>query len=412
MHLHVSISPTVNMAVTHGPIKCSSCFPEGSAAGCTLKVNGWRIDNNPGYWGAAEPEVLVLGFSKGANQRSALPFDEIAFNNARSNLAEILAALALVDSTENIDVCFTSEETKIGFASVIRCGLGQEVEPGKYVTSGNVVRSAIAPSSPVRRFFDACTKSFLGVLPPSARVVVFLGLDGLYIEALFQRVKQLHPSVRRLSKLAYRTDTVTFVHAIHPSPLATSHRQKWLRNDDSLLASKRREAMAALGDAMDEKPEAPSSFRSANERMISKPRRTVAVRHSIPRKNIEDLIELVRDALNKGTLVAKEIKNRRSEGDEVKKVIRLQRGDGEEFAILQTGKSIRIWSSAPPKKDTPLAEPAEHYAPDKSRHSNLGVMAKLRGPSKDGTLGASAWKLRFHTPLAALNFIMERSVVS
>ena len=53
----------------------------------------WRIDNNPGYWGSSAPEILVLGFSKGTNQRSTLPFDRIAFNGARENLREILTAL-------------------------------------------------------------------------------------------------------------------------------------------------------------------------------------------------------------------------------------------------------------------------------------------------------------------------------
>jgi hypothetical protein len=237
-----------NDPLKHGPISCAVCFPPGFAPGGTYEFNGWRVDNNPGYSGAPNPEVLVLGFSKGANQRRAMPFDQIAFNNARDNLREILVALGFLDADTGIDTCFTSAATRIGFASVVRCGLGKQVEAGKYVTSGKVVRSAIAQESPVRAFFDACTERFLKNLPTSVRVVVFLGLDFAYVEAVFQRMKQLHPSITRVSKVAYRTDSVTFIHVIHPSPLATSHRQAWLRDDQSSLAGKRRDVCAALGE--------------------------------------------------------------------------------------------------------------------------------------------------------------------
>jgi hypothetical protein len=235
------------LPVQHGPISCLSCFDPGSTPGCTVKRAAWRIDNNPGYWGAAAPEVLVLGFSKGANQRSVADFDQIAFANARENLAEILRALGLLDAAVDIDRCFTANGTKLGFASVIRCGLGLEVEPSKYATSGKVVRAAIAADSEVRDLFDRCTDRFLRTLPPSVSTVVFLGLDGPYVEALYERIRELHSNVRRLSELAYATDAVTFVHVIHPSPLATSHRQTWLRDDDTSLADKRREVAAALG---------------------------------------------------------------------------------------------------------------------------------------------------------------------
>ncbi len=231
----------------HGLISCAACFPPGHEPGVAFEADGWRVDNNPGYWGAASPEVLVLGFSKGANQRGGMPFDRIAFNNARSNLKEILTALGFVDAGADIDSCFTSAETRIGFASVVRCGLGMQVEAGKYATSGKVVRSAVAVGSPVRHFFDGCTERFLKHLPGSVRVVVFLGLDRPYVEALFERMSELHESITRVSELAYRTEAVTFVHVIHPSPLATSHRKEWLLDDTSPLAEKRREVCRALG---------------------------------------------------------------------------------------------------------------------------------------------------------------------
>jgi hypothetical protein len=262
----------------HGLISCAACFPPGHEPGIAFEADGWRVDNNPGYWGAASPEVLVLGFSKGANQRGGMPFDRIAFNNARGNLKEILSSLGFIDTGADIDACFTSAETRIGFASVVRCGLGMQVETGKYTTSGKVVRSAIALGSPVRRFFDGCTERFLKHLPATIRVVVFLGLDRPYVEVLFERMKQLHKSITRVSELTYRTEVVTFVHVIHPSPLATSHRQEWLLDDTSSLAESRREVCRALGS-----PTAPPSFqpegKASNHRFPTSAASEVEMKH-------------------------------------------------------------------------------------------------------------------------------------
>jgi len=393
-----------NASFQHGPISCLSCFPKGSVSGCVLENDGWRVDNNPGYWGAANPEVLVLGFSKGANQRSSLAFEQIAFHNARSNLAEILGALGLIGAATDIDACFTAAEPKLGFASVVRCGLGKEVAPGKYATSGDVVRSAIASGSAVRRFFDGCTDRFLKYLPTSVRVVVFLGLDGPYLETLFQRVGQLHPSARRLNDLAYATETITFVHVIHPSPLATSHRRAWLRDDDSSLAGKRREVRVALGKASGEVVARSRLNTSAPKREASKlHEKTIASAFS-PSAKIEDLIGMVRLAIEKGSLVATQIGNLRDDEDELKKLFRMRRADGEEFAIVRTGLGYRLWSSVSPAEGVPVAESVE-YPPTRTRHSNLGCMPKLRGP-KGRNLGARAWKLRFNTPQDALNFVV------
>jgi hypothetical protein len=392
--------------IRHGPISCQCCFPAGSVPGCTFEAAGWRADNNPGYWGAVDPEVLVLGFSKGANQRSTLPFDQVAFHNARSNLAEILNALDLIDPSADFDTCFTAAETKLGFASVVRCGLGKEVEPGKYATSGVVVRAAVAPDSEARHFFEACTDKHLRTLPPSVRVVVFLGLDGPYVEAVFERMVQLHPSIRRRSTLAYATESVTFVHVIHPSPLATSHRQIWLRDDNTSLANKRREVRLALtmGSGGDVALSQPINI----ERKISptKPRKK-ADGSALADRKVTELVGMLADAMQSGALNAKEIPNKREGDHELRKVFRLCRADGEEFAVQLTEKEILIWSSVPPTVDTPLASPAEEYPPKKPRHSNLGCMQKLRGPKNNGADGAHAWKLHFDTSLTALRFIVS-----
>lgn len=394
------------VAPQHGPIACMSCFAEDFTAGCTLAADGWRVDNNPGYWGASAPEVLVLGFSKGANQSRAMPFDNVAFNNARSNLREILAALRIVDSDIDIDACFTAGEKKLGFASLVRCGLGKETSPGKYVTSGDVVRNAVASSGPVRRFFDNCTMRFLGSIPESVRIVVLLGLDRPYVEAVYERMKELHPSIIRRSELAYSTYKTTFVHVIHPSPLATSHRQAWLRDDVSKLASSRREVAAALGlpgeiEARPTFAAAPQAKAKAAKPKPPEPRGTAGASSS---EKFEDLVEALTQSIAAGRLDADVVDNMRNGDEPVKKVFRLRRADGEEFAVGRVSGCFQVWSSVRPAVGVRLAEDAVEYPPSRTRHSNLNCMEKLRGPQGNRP-GARAWKLHFETLAAAHDFI-------
>jgi hypothetical protein len=241
----------------------------------------------------------------------------------------------------------------------------------------------------------------LKVLPPSARIVAFLGLDAPYLDALFERIQQLHPDVRPINDLAYATDRVTFVHLIHPSPLAIKHRQAWLRDDEGSLADKRREVLSALGKTEGDSVSIPIKKKSRSA--YSTPR--AIARPFEPSAKHEDLIAMVRDAMKGGKLDAREVGNARTKSDEINKLLRLRRADGEEFAIQRTGNDFRVWSSVPPTTRTPLAEPKHDYPPTKTRHSNLGVMPKLRGPNDRGRVGAMAWQLRFHTPAAVLDFI-------
>lgn len=361
--------------------------------------------------------MLVLGFSKGANQKSALPFDRIAFNNARANLIAVLSALRIVGPDVDMDACFTAEEQKLGFASVVRCGLGKLSAPGKYATSGDVVRSAIEINSPVRKFFDRCTEQYLGQLPESVRAVIFLGLDEPYVEAVFERMKELHPTIRRLNALAYATDRVAFVHVIHPSPLATSHRQKWLAADDTSLARKRRIVMDALCGSSSavpliaEQPFASVRVDAAQKvaKMASRPAELepVSLTTSVLASKTHDFRETIRAAIRDGRLLAEEIRNKRRLPTENKKLLRLTRSDGEEFAFIMEGESYKLWSSIKPNDGFAGLSSAKLYGVTDTRHSGLDIMPKLRGPKpKRGVAGARAWYLEFATSGAALDFIL------
>jgi hypothetical protein len=110
-----------------------------------------------------------------------------------------------------------------------------------------------------------------------------------------------------------------------------------------------------------------------------------------------------------GTFNAKEIPNLRDMSARVKKLLRLCRADGEEFAIVYTrNNEFRVWSSV--QTDERPGLKVKIYTFDEPRHSNLEVMDKLRGPNKmKGTVGVSAWRLIFSTLEDARTFIVSAS---
>jgi hypothetical protein len=52
----------------HGPITCRACFEDRDPAVTAIESGGFRLVNDPGYGGAPDPVVLVLGQSKGRTQ--------------------------------------------------------------------------------------------------------------------------------------------------------------------------------------------------------------------------------------------------------------------------------------------------------------------------------------------------------
>ena len=116
------------MLPPHGPIACTKCF-----AACNDRIRefgDWRVINDPGAWGSSDPEVLVLGFSKGSTQAEAYvshKFDDVAFHHStgqtRRRLAGVLDVLGLVRQDTEIDELFTNAEKDFAFGSLVRCSL-------------------------------------------------------------------------------------------------------------------------------------------------------------------------------------------------------------------------------------------------------------------------------------------------
>ena len=130
----------------HGPIDCRACF---SGSDRTLVFGDWRLHNNPGYYGCADPAILVLGFSKGANQNKVAEegdFDKVAFAKARHRLKRVLEVLNVMPTDRSIDALMTAREKQFGVASLVRCSFCK-MKGGTCKTSGDVIPSAFTNAS-------------------------------------------------------------------------------------------------------------------------------------------------------------------------------------------------------------------------------------------------------------------------
>ncbi|MGH8463095.1 MAG: hypothetical protein ACRER5_03045 [Pseudomonas sp.] len=224
---------------THGWNACRACHN----AGDDLRVDGdWHIRANPGYWGASEPEVLVLGFSKGANQTTRAPeeFDRIAFNGIRERLQDVLATLGVDLGGSTLDQALSAVTGggPIGAASLVRCGLSM-MDKGKLTTSGTIMPAALR-SPVIRTVMAQCMHSHLASLPPSVKLVVLLGTSDGYIKGVMRLARDQFADFRRLDDASFMADGRPWVFATHPSRL-NGHFNSWMTGDSSTTAGRKRD---------------------------------------------------------------------------------------------------------------------------------------------------------------------------
>jgi hypothetical protein len=227
----------------HGPVPCRLCF--GDSQEHTL--GDWRLLNNPGYFGSKDPEILVLGFSKGANQnkiRAEISFDKIAFAGARGRLKAVLESLKIMPSDRGIDALMTKGEQIFGFTSFVRCSLCK-MQDGVCKTSGDVIPNAfanVATMIVIRR----CVKTFLSTLPERVRLVVLLGTSDNYIAKTRSLLREIHADYSAINEVAFRTGNKLWIYAAHPSP-ANGHFKAWISgNVDDPSGKKRILAIKAV----------------------------------------------------------------------------------------------------------------------------------------------------------------------
>ncbi|MGA1860607.1 hypothetical protein VH569_31890 [Azospirillum sp. 11R-A] len=207
----------------HGFLTCRRCF-EGTETERTTGL--FAMHNNPGYWGAPDPLVLVLGFSKGRNQIRALktqPFHAVAFAGLRERLGEILAAVGVMPPGTGMDALMTAAERDFGFASLVRCTVWLS---GR--TSGGITVATFR--DPIMRDCAArCIETFLGDLPPRLRLVVLLGTTFNYVAEVKAVFRSLHGnSYRDSGALSFEVDGRTYVFAMSPSRSTGSHHRPYV----------------------------------------------------------------------------------------------------------------------------------------------------------------------------------------
>lgn len=248
-------------AYTHGWKSCRKCH----LPGCSVTREAeWHLRANPGYWGASNPEVLVLGFSKGANQiREAEKggFDSVAFAGARARLETVLQTLGVTTAAESLDAALTADGQRLGVASLIRCGLSLE-QDGNLVTSGPIMVKAIA-SEWTRLVMERCIRQHLSAMPSSVRVVVLLGNGDRYVEGVTDLMRHIFSDFVRVNPMAFHANGVRWVFAAHPAG-GNGHFKTWVSGTpQDGQGRKRALAVAALDEIETSVPKKPAPSHQA-----------------------------------------------------------------------------------------------------------------------------------------------------
>jgi hypothetical protein len=201
----------------HGPIQCRKCFTDDAEV---TTVGQWKAVNDPGAWGAAQPTILVLGFSKGFTQADAYKtgtFEEVPFKKMRPRLTAALRRVGLLHDTEIVETKFASAEQEFGFGSLVRCSLSRwNKKNRRWECTGQVM--PLAFKEPVKAMVHQCASTFLSELPPSVRLVVMLGTGDPYITGCKALIRSMYRGqVTEINSVAYETPSVLWVHLTHPS---------------------------------------------------------------------------------------------------------------------------------------------------------------------------------------------------
>jgi len=216
----------------HGPIACRKCFGPSDGGADTLTVGRWQAVNDPGAWGAADPKILVLGFSKGFTQAGAYRtgrFEDVPFKGMRPRLTEMLQSLGLLPARVAVDAKMRSGEEDFAFGSLVRCSLARRNDDGRLECTGAVMPRAFTEE--IASVTRACADTFLTRLPERTRVVLMLGTTDGYVQSCKKLIRSIHlASWRDINEVSYRAGGAVFVHVSHPSGL-NGHHPKWMAGD-------------------------------------------------------------------------------------------------------------------------------------------------------------------------------------
>lgn len=234
----------------HGRIECSDCFAGPTEWGRSSREDdGWLLENNPIAWGTRNPRTLLLGFSKGTRQCADLlnrPIESIPFAGFRPRLTQAMQVLGLLRLDDSIDAHIRADEPDWGFGSIVRCSVAKlDATSGRYLKSGDVIASS-ARRQLGQDWIGNCTAKWLSELPSRLRTVVLLSNDDAYVEACFNRIRALHPAIRRINQVSYGDDRVVWVHIVHVGGTGFNHMTSWFEGKPNKQGRKRELAVAAV----------------------------------------------------------------------------------------------------------------------------------------------------------------------
>lgn len=232
----------------HGRVGCSVCFEEDlpSFDRARTGTEVWRITSNPLAWGSQNPDVVVLGFSKGPTQAGALSsarHNDIAFKGGRTALAKVLHHIGLIERPEAclVEHLIADPEGQFHFGSLIRCTVERfDDKSDDWTGTGGGMLDRFVADPFGLRIASNCSQRFLSDLPARTRLVVMLGLGtkGNYVAACRQIYQKARPGPWWIvNEVAYADDQVVVVHTEHfaaqgaliPNWLAgRAHERGWL----------------------------------------------------------------------------------------------------------------------------------------------------------------------------------------
>lgn len=214
----------------HGRVSCARCYEESNTVfDVTKRTDGdWRITANPLSWGSENPEIVVLGFSKGPTQAGALAsahHNEIAYKGSRENVGKILAHIGLIPRNpvggkkQYIDRLIEDSNGRFHFGSLVRCTVERfDQKSSSWKGSGGGMLDKFIATDFGSAVATSCVSTFLRELPQKTRLIVMFGLGSNlnYVDSAFSVYQQARPgNWRKLNSVSYTDGVVTVVHVEH-----------------------------------------------------------------------------------------------------------------------------------------------------------------------------------------------------
>jgi hypothetical protein len=209
-----------------GKIDCAKCH---NGQPCIFdrtvtEFDGWRITDNPLAWGSQNPDVIVLGFSKGPTQAGTLsstPHNSIAYKGGRTSLAKILHHIGLLAKPDSklVDDLIADPNGQFHFDSLIRCTVERyDTKESEWKGTGGGMLDKFVVSQFGNDIALNCATRFLADIPKRTKLIVMLGLGTKlnYISAcreLFERAKP--GNWKSINQVTYSDGSVTIVHTEH-----------------------------------------------------------------------------------------------------------------------------------------------------------------------------------------------------